>query len=66
VCLLATVNRAFGGASYADFVWEPKLPLNYEDVLGRVFKEEEEFVRESSFTKENNTYSSFDAAGTKV
>lgn len=29
ICLLARLNRAFRGASRADFVWEAKLPSNY-------------------------------------
>ncbi|KAL3647206.1 hypothetical protein CASFOL_008174 [Castilleja foliolosa] len=37
ICRLAMLNRAFRGASTADFVWESKLPLNYEDVIARVF-----------------------------
>ncbi|KAK6158110.1 hypothetical protein DH2020_005424 [Rehmannia glutinosa] len=43
ICRLATLNRAFRGASSADFVWESKLPLNYEDVIARVFEEDEVF-----------------------
>ncbi|KAJ6341859.1 hypothetical protein OIU78_009911 [Salix suchowensis] len=34
---LAKLNRAFRGASWADFVWESKLPVNYEDLIRRVF-----------------------------
>ncbi|XP_068650013.1 F-box protein PP2-A13-like [Aristolochia californica] len=29
ICKLARLNRAFGGAASADFVWETKLPSNY-------------------------------------
>jgi hypothetical protein len=36
ICKLARLNRAFRGASWADFVWESKLPVNYEDLIGRV------------------------------
>lgn len=40
ICKLARLNRAFRGASFADFVWESKLPSNYpsliETVLGDV------------------------------
>ncbi|MBA0564150.1 hypothetical protein Golob_009107, partial [Gossypium lobatum] len=39
ICKLARLNKAFRGASLADFVWETKLPSNYrylvEKVLGR-------------------------------
>ncbi|XP_011029186.1 PREDICTED: F-box protein PP2-A12 isoform X3 [Populus euphratica] len=37
ICRLAKLNRAFRGASWADFVWESKLPVNYEDLIERVF-----------------------------
>ncbi|XP_047321806.1 F-box protein PP2-A12-like [Impatiens glandulifera] len=37
ICRLATLNRAFYGASSADFVWESKLPVNYELLIDRVF-----------------------------
>ena len=37
ICKLASMNRAFRGASWADFVWESKLPSNYEVLLQKVF-----------------------------
>ncbi|GFZ01264.1 phloem protein 2-A12 [Actinidia rufa] len=37
ICRLALLNRAFRGASSADFVWESKLPPNCESVVRRVF-----------------------------
>ncbi|XP_022143533.1 F-box protein PP2-A12-like [Momordica charantia] len=37
ICKLARLNRAFRGASWADFVWESKLPPNYEAIARRVF-----------------------------
>ncbi|XP_051129934.1 F-box protein PP2-A12-like [Andrographis paniculata] len=37
ICRLAKLNRAFRGASTADFVWGSKLPPNYGDVVDRVF-----------------------------
>ncbi|KAL1556815.1 F-box protein PP2-A12-like [Salvia divinorum] len=40
ICRLATLNRAFRGASSADSVWESKLPVNYEDLLARVFEKD--------------------------
>ncbi|CAK9178199.1 unnamed protein product, partial [Ilex paraguariensis] len=39
ICRLALLNRAFRGASSADFVWESKLPLNYGSVIERVFED---------------------------
>ncbi|KDP25504.1 hypothetical protein JCGZ_20660 [Jatropha curcas] len=37
ICKLARLNRAFRGASWADFVWESKLPVNYVRIIERVF-----------------------------
>ncbi|XP_052211064.1 F-box protein PP2-A12-like [Diospyros lotus] len=37
ICRLALLNRAFSGASSADFVWESKLPQNYHSVIQKVF-----------------------------
>uniref|UniRef100_A0A5B6ZTL4 Putative F-box protein PP2-A12 n=1 Tax=Davidia involucrata TaxID=16924 RepID=A0A5B6ZTL4_DAVIN len=37
ICRLAILNRAFRGASSADFVWESKLPANYDSVIESVF-----------------------------
>ncbi|KAL6501648.1 hypothetical protein OROGR_026781 [Orobanche gracilis] len=45
ICQLAMMNRAFRGASTADFLWESKLPLNYEDVIARVFGEKNVFPK---------------------
>ncbi|GAA0155118.1 hypothetical protein LIER_12922 [Lithospermum erythrorhizon] len=39
ICQLAMLNKAFCAASSADFVWELKLPENYEDLTKRVFLE---------------------------
>lgn len=36
ICKLARLNRAFRGASWADFVWESKLPSNYQTLIGKV------------------------------
>lgn len=36
ICRLSKLNRAFRGASWADFVWESKLPTNYEAFLERI------------------------------
>ena len=37
ICKLAKLNRAFRGASSADFVWESKLPSNYQQILEKIF-----------------------------
>ncbi|CAI0546971.1 unnamed protein product [Linum tenue] len=39
ICRLARLNRAFRGASSADFVWEPKLPSNYNFLVDKVLGE---------------------------
>lgn len=41
ICQLATLNRAFHGASTADFVWESKLPSNYRFLIEKLFDESE-------------------------
>ena len=33
ICRLAAVNKAFYGASSADFIWDKKLPQNYNKCL---------------------------------
>ncbi|KVH91887.1 F-box protein PP2-A13-like [Cynara cardunculus var. scolymus] len=37
ICRLAALNRAFRCASSAEFVWESKLPKNYDLLISRVF-----------------------------
>ncbi|KAH6754757.1 phloem protein 2-A13 [Perilla frutescens var. hirtella] len=46
ICRLATLNSAFRGASSADFVWESKLPANYQNVIARVFEEYDDFRKD--------------------
>lgn len=43
ICSLSMLNRAFRAASFADFVWESKLPLNYGSIIDRVFGGVEDF-----------------------
>lgn len=38
ICKLASLNRTFRGASFADFVWESKLPSNYQLILCKIFQ----------------------------
>ncbi|MBN8157113.1 hypothetical protein J0J30_24260, partial [Vibrio vulnificus] len=33
---MAILNRAFYGASWADFVWESKLPSNYQSLVHKI------------------------------
>ncbi|KAF8413104.1 hypothetical protein HHK36_001080 [Tetracentron sinense] len=37
ICKLARLNRDFRCASSADFIWESKLPLNYQYLIGKLF-----------------------------
>uniref|UniRef100_A0A7C9A1D0 F-box domain-containing protein n=1 Tax=Opuntia streptacantha TaxID=393608 RepID=A0A7C9A1D0_OPUST len=37
ICRLARLNRAFRGASSADFIWESKLPPNYCFLIHKLF-----------------------------
>lgn len=37
ICKFARLNRAFRGASWADFIWESKLPSNYEILVRKLF-----------------------------
>ncbi|XP_065858186.1 F-box protein PP2-A12-like [Euphorbia lathyris] len=46
ICKLARLNRAFRGASWADFVWESKLPPNYASLIRRILGDD--FPRKSS------------------
>ncbi|GLT77595.1 hypothetical protein SLA2020_491630 [Shorea laevis] len=39
ICNLARLNRAFHGASLADFVWESKLPSNYGFIVEKVLQD---------------------------
>ncbi|OWM64186.1 F-box protein PP2-A13 [Punica granatum] len=39
ICNLARLNRAFHGASSADFIWESKLPPNYRAIIEQVLDE---------------------------
>lgn len=67
ICKLARLNRAFRGASLADFIWESKLPPNYRFIVDRVFDES----TKSKISGKRDTYArlcrsnSFDD-GTKV
>lgn len=36
ICILGKMNRAFRGASWADFVWDSKLPSNYRVLVQRL------------------------------
>ncbi|XP_057525379.1 F-box protein PP2-A12 [Amaranthus tricolor] len=39
ICNFARLNKAFQGASSADFVWDSKLPSNYQQIIENIFEE---------------------------
>ncbi|KAI4354984.1 hypothetical protein L6164_003803 [Bauhinia variegata] len=39
ICKLARLNRAFRGASLADFIWESKLPSTYKFIMEKVLED---------------------------
>uniref|UniRef100_A0A7C8YJI6 F-box domain-containing protein n=1 Tax=Opuntia streptacantha TaxID=393608 RepID=A0A7C8YJI6_OPUST len=41
ICAMARLNRAFHGASSADFVWESKLPANYPQILDKIYDDDD-------------------------
>lgn len=41
ICKLAGVNRLFRDAASADFIWESKLPCNYQFLMDKVFEFDE-------------------------
>lgn len=46
ICKLARLNKAFHDASFADFIWESKLPLNYKFIMGKALE-----LEDTSITK---------------
>lgn len=49
ICKLSMMNRAFRGASSADFIWESKLPANYDSLIQRVFQEDDSSGQSNNF-----------------
>ncbi|WCJ23148.1 F-box protein PP2-A13 [Euphorbia peplus] len=41
ICKFATLNRAFHGASSADFIWESKMPFNYRFMLDNLLDDKQ-------------------------
>ncbi|KAK9698626.1 hypothetical protein RND81_08G118800 [Saponaria officinalis] len=37
ICKMAKLNKAFYRASSADFIWESKLPANYQQIIKKIF-----------------------------
>lgn len=65
ICKLARLNRAFRGASLADFVWESKLPPNYRTLIEEVFGDLKKDLGKREIYARLCRMNSFDG-GTKV
>lgn len=65
ICKLARLNRAFRGASEADFVWASKLPSNYKFLVHKVLHEDPENLAKKDIYARLCRPSRFDD-GTKV
>ncbi|CAM8934757.1 unnamed protein product [Rhodiola kirilowii] len=66
ICRLATLNRAFRGASLSDAVWESKLPGNYELVAEKLFGETHEGFGKRRVYAKLSRVNSFDDGTKKV
>ncbi|KAK9067984.1 hypothetical protein SSX86_012095 [Deinandra increscens subsp. villosa] len=66
ICRLASLNRAFRRASSAEFVWELKLPENYDSLLSRVFGHNEFSCCKREIYARLSTPSSIDGGTKKV
>ena len=65
ICNLGRLNRAFRQASWADSVWEPKLPGNYECLVKKLFRENPEDLCKRDVFERLCSPNRFDG-GTKV
>lgn len=65
ICKLGKLNRAFRGASLADFVWESKLPPNYRTLIEKVFGDLKKNLSKREIYASLCRMNSFDG-GTKV
>ncbi|KAF5731128.1 Phloem protein 2-A13 [Tripterygium wilfordii] len=64
ICRLARLNRAFRGASSADFVWESKLPSNYKFLAKEILDQSPESLGKKEIYAKLSTPNFFDG-GTK-
>ena len=65
ICRLSKLNRAFRGASWADFVWESKLPHDCRSILEKILGGFPEKLRKRDIYNFLSRVNSFDD-GTKV
>ncbi|KAJ4713004.1 F-box protein PP2-A13-like [Melia azedarach] len=66
ICKLAKLNKAFRGASLADFVWETKLPSNYPVLIEKVFGDLKENMGKREVYARLCRMNTLDAATKKV
>ncbi|XVF12444.1 hypothetical protein REPUB_Repub08aG0118900 [Reevesia pubescens] len=66
ICKLASLNRAFHGASLADFVWETKLPSNYRYLVKKVLGQSPESLSKKETYARLCTPNRFDGATKEV
>jgi len=66
ICRFSKLNRAFRGASWADCVWESKLPQNYRDVLEKILGGFPENLQKRHLYAFLSRINSFDDATKKV
>lgn len=65
ICKLAMLNKAFHGASLADFVWETKLPSNYKFLVKKILDQSPESLSKKDIFARLCQPNCFDG-GTKV
>ncbi|XP_022924583.1 F-box protein PP2-A13-like [Cucurbita moschata] len=53
ICKLAGVNRMFRGAASADFIWESKLPCNYQFLMDKALEFNEKEKRTANLRKKD-------------
>lgn len=66
ICRLSKLNRAFHGASLADFVWESKLPSNYRVLIEKVFADFPATLGKKDIYARLCRFNSFDGGTKKV
>ncbi|KAH9604083.1 hypothetical protein KSS87_010423 [Heliosperma pusillum] len=54
ICRLACLNRAFRGASSADFIWDSKLPINYSFIIQKISSQFSEEINNNNSNNINN------------
>uniref|UniRef100_A0A1J3KBL4 F-box protein PP2-A12 n=1 Tax=Noccaea caerulescens TaxID=107243 RepID=A0A1J3KBL4_NOCCA len=66
ICSFSKLNRAFRGASWADFIWESKLPPNYRIIVEKILGGFPENLQKRDIYAFLSRINSFDEATKKV